>query len=252
MKRPPLFTLIELLIVIAIIAILAALLLPALSRARNKAKDAQCVSNQKQIGQYLTLYISDNNDVIPNVFSNWGRISGTARGKWQDVLCARYIDGSYAKTPADLDWCWLKIARNGVKTPFLCPSQAAPMEASNDYISQRHYGLNSRGFASEDFPSGATSSFSRKITRIKGASRLAAFMDIDRGYTTGLRQSRTHCKDVIIQDFGTLRHGNADAVNVGFADGHVKQVKFNTIPSLHSSPGGDWWLSSGDTMLNGY
>jgi len=100
MKESRLFTLIELLVVIAIIAILAAMLLPALAKAREKARAVSCVSNLKQIGLAINMYAGDSDDFLPPVYDNgpenthwpwWTEKLAPYTGDWKVYTCPSNI-----------------------------------------------------------------------------------------------------------------------------------------------------------------
>jgi prepilin-type N-terminal cleavage/methylation domain-containing protein len=69
------FTLIELLVVIAIIAILAAILFPVFAKAREKARQTQCLNNQKQIATAVIMYTQDHDEITPSIATVWGDIN---------------------------------------------------------------------------------------------------------------------------------------------------------------------------------
>jgi prepilin-type N-terminal cleavage/methylation domain-containing protein/prepilin-type processing-associated H-X9-DG protein len=79
------FTLIELLVVIAIIAILAAILFPVFARAREKARQASCSSNEKQIGLAMMMYVQDYDEMYPSVYDD-GNGYPAGRIIWADKI----------------------------------------------------------------------------------------------------------------------------------------------------------------------
>lgn len=121
------FTLIELLVVIAIIAVLAAILFPVFAQARESARKTSCLSNQKQLGTAVLMYVQDYDEQLPNAINGAAGVNLPGGWVYYTAFPANATPKSFDVTQGSL-FPYVKSAQ-----VFVCPSDAQGRAAGNSY-----------------------------------------------------------------------------------------------------------------------
>ena len=237
MKRG--FTLIELLVVIAIIAILAAILFPVFAQAREKARQASCLSNCKQMGTALMLYVDDFDETVPPLENSAiTRASMLADATYKNYPSALYGTDDWAVGCGDV-WCWGDSIFPYVKNVqmYVCPSGG-----------KNRYGYGYNGMLVGGFPHfdvnyehsigivAQTGPAPTCLAQLHNTAELVAFCDTMQYVGAGARGSITMgpvlAYQTAVQGSQFLqpnRHNGG--MNYTYCDGHAKYSKLHQGPS---------------------